>query len=83
MKTTVTWGDNFLYIHGDVLTIGILFFDFMSGKITWKTMNYLFLRLNDTFSIFSFNFCLVFPQEIVSLKLVLFHFVLYRFDSFR
>jgi hypothetical protein len=25
MKTTVTWGDNFLYIHGDVLTIGILF----------------------------------------------------------
>jgi hypothetical protein len=30
---------------------------------------YPFLRLNDTFSIFfSFNFCLVFPQEIVSLK---------------
>jgi hypothetical protein len=25
MKTTVTWEDNFLYIHGDVLTIGIVF----------------------------------------------------------
>ena len=31
MKTTVTWGDNFLYIHGDVLTIGDPIFDFMSG----------------------------------------------------
>ena len=32
---------------------------------------------------FSFNFCLVFPQGIVSLKYVLFHFELFRFVSFR
>jgi hypothetical protein len=32
---------------------------------------------------FSFNFCLVFPQEIASLKQVLFHFELFRFVSFR
>jgi hypothetical protein len=30
---------------------------------------------------FSFNFCLVFPQEILSLKQILFHFELFRFVS--
>ena len=36
MKTTVTWGgggDNFLYIHGVVLTIGILFLIFCLAHV--------------------------------------------------
>ena len=50
-------------------------------------MNYLFLRLNDTFSNFSFNFCLVFPQRNCFVKIG-FYFILYytvssRFGEFR
>jgi len=59
----------------------------------WRTIFFLYNLENNELSFstlkmilslfFSFNFCLVFPQEIVSLKYILFHFVLIYSVSFR
>ena len=45
-----------------------------NNELSFSTLNWYFLNF------LSFNICLVFPQEIASLKYVLFHFI-FRFDS--